>query len=253
MIRRKSTALAAALVLLPVLASAQVPSAPAPAPLAPHQTPSGPVTLPSQLPQVTGAPLADSDRSQSTTSAQNRADYQDAQEQAADKGGMPQLDFGNPLTTAQIVWLFVIFGAFVLICYQWLLPPVGEVLANRRQRIGADLEAARAAKAQADEAGAAHQASMRQARAQAQESINAAVASANAEAAAKAEALNARLQDQIATAEARINQARDAAMGALREVATDAASALVETLSGIKDQAAVAQAVDRQIGARGKA
>lgn len=249
MIRRKTTALAAALVLLPVLAVAQVPSAPA----APHSTPSGTVALPSQLPQTTGAPLSDSDRAHAIGSAQDRADYHDAQAQAEGKGGMPQLDFGNPLTTAQVVWLFVIFGLFVLVCYQWLLPPVGEVLASRRQRIGADLEAARAAKAEADEANAAHLAATKQARAQAQDSISAAVAAANAEAASRAEALNARLQEQIASAEARINQARDAAMGALREVATDAATALVETLSGIKDQAAVAQAVDRQIAARGQA
>jgi len=238
MIRRKTTALAAALVLLPMLGYAQAPAPTTePVPVAPYS-----------------APLFDADRAKAIARTEAAAeDYAEAAQEAHDKGGMPQLDFNNPLTIAQVVWLFVIFGLFVLICYQWLLPPVGAVLTDRRKRIGDDLEAARAAKSEADAAQAAHRAATQRSHAEAQAAITAAVNAANAEAATRAAALNEHLNAQIAAAEARIGQARDAAMGALREVATDAATSLVDRLAGIKDQAAVSAAVGRELAARGRA
>ncbi|MFC0409721.1 F0F1 ATP synthase subunit B family protein [Roseomonas elaeocarpi] len=238
MIRRKTTALAAALVLLPMLGFAQAPvHDPAPLPVAPSS-----------------APLLDADRAKAIARTEAAAeDYAAAAQQAHDKGGMPQLDFNNPLTIAQVVWLLIIFGLFVLISYQWLLPPVGAVLTDRRKRISDDLEAARSAKSEADAAQAAHRAATQRSHAEAQAAITAAVNAANADAAAKAAVLNERLNSQIAAAEARIGQARDAAMGALREVATDAATSLVDRLVGIKDQAAVSAAVSRELAARGRA
>ena len=57
-----------------------------------------------------------SDRSNAVRQANRTAsEYTAAANDAADAGGMPQLDFGNPLTIAQVVWLFVIFGLLVFI------------------------------------------------------------------------------------------------------------------------------------------
>ena len=36
--------------------------------------------------------------------------------------GMPQLDFGNKLTTSQMVWLAIIFPIFYLLISRWALP-----------------------------------------------------------------------------------------------------------------------------------
>src|SRR4051812_4630031 len=66
--------------------------------------------------------------------------------------GMPQLDFGNPLTTSQVVWGGVIFLALYLTFANWGLPRVASVLEERDARINGDLEAARDAKARADTA-----------------------------------------------------------------------------------------------------
>ena len=63
---------------------------------------------------------------------------------------MPQLDFGNPLTVAQVVWMFLIFGALYLMLANWALPMVGEVIDSREQRVLADLDSARLSKEQAD-------------------------------------------------------------------------------------------------------
>ncbi|WP_439596178.1 F0F1 ATP synthase subunit B family protein [Falsiroseomonas sp.] len=165
---------------------------------------------------------------------------------------MPQLDFGNPLMIAQIVWLLIIFGVLYFVLSAYALPRVAEVLEDRRRRIEGDLEAAQAAKAEADAAIAAHRDATAQARAEAQAAIAAAMQSATAEAAQRSEALAARLAEQVAAAEARIAAARDSAMGALRQVSTETAEALMQRLTGQSDAATVGAAVDRALAARGQ-
>ncbi|HEY4251562.1 MAG TPA: F0F1 ATP synthase subunit B', partial [Roseomonas sp.] len=166
----------------------------------------------------------------------------------AKSGGLPQFD--PQWWPGQIVWLLIIFGLLYFILVNYALPRVESVLEDRRARIAADLDAARAAKAEADAALAAHAQATAKARAEAQAAIAAATAQANAEAQTRAEALNARLNAQIAAAEARITTARDAAMGALRQVASETAESLVAKLTGRADQAAVSRAVDTALTAR---
>ncbi len=166
---------------------------------------------------------------------------------------MPQLDFGNPLMIAQIVWLLIIFGLLYYVLSTYALPRVESVLVERQSRIAADLEAAQAAKSEADAAMAAHREATAKARAEAQAAIANAVQGAQAEAQARTEALNARLNGQIAEAEARIAAARDSAMGALRQVSAETAESLVSKLTGRADRGAVDAAVDRALSARGRA
>ncbi len=170
--------------------------------------------------------------------------------------GMPQLAFGHPeqgrLLISQIVWLVIIFGLLYYVMARYALPQVGRVLEARRGRIAADLDAAQAAKLQADAALADHRAATAKARAEAQAAIAAASQAAQAEAAARSEALNARLAAQIDEAEVRIGRARDQAMGALRQVATETTDALLDRLIGRVDSAAIEGAVDRELAARGQ-
>jgi F-type H+-transporting ATPase subunit b len=168
-------------------------------------------------------------------------------------GGMPQLRFNDPWMLAQVVWLLVIFGLLYYVMANVALPRVESVLEERRRRIEGDLEAAQEAKGRADAALAAHRAATAQARAEAQAAIAQATQQAQAEAGAKAEALNARLAAQIDEAERRIGAARDAAMGALRQVATETTDALVARLIGSVDRAAVERAVDRELAGRNAA
>ena len=168
-------------------------------------------------------------------------------------GGMPQLRLNDPLLVAQVVWLLIIFGLTYFILDNYALPRVAEVLEDRRRRIAADLDSAREAKAAADSAIAAHREATAKARSEAQAAIASAVQQAQAEAAQRAEVLNARLNEQIAGAEARIAAARDQAMGALRQVATETAEALVTRLTGTADRAAIESAVGRELAARGRA
>jgi F-type H+-transporting ATPase subunit b len=168
-------------------------------------------------------------------------------------GGMPQLEFGNPLVIAQVVWMLLIFAALYWLVKNKGLPLVESVLEERCARIQGDLEAARSAKANADAAMAAHRDATAKARAEAQASIAGALQNAQSEAEKRAEVLNAKLAEQVTAAEARIDVARGAAMGALRDVATDTAEALVQKLIGAADRGAVGAAVGREMAARGRA
>jgi F-type H+-transporting ATPase subunit b len=165
--------------------------------------------------------------------------------------GMPQLNFANVLTTSQVVWLAIIFALLYFLMSRWALPQISDVLAFRAAAIGKDLEAARAAKTEADAAIAELTSATRSAQATAQAEISGAVDEANKAAAAKSAELNARLEAQLAEAEGRIGEARKAALGALRDVATQTTQVVIDRLTGTSfDHAQVAGAVDSVMAAR---
>lgn len=173
---------------------------------------------------------------------------------AAMAEGMPQLDFKNPLTIDQVGWGAVIFFILFLLCWKWGLPKVGSVLEERAATIAADLDAARAGKAQADAAVAQMAESSAKARAEAQAAIAAAVEKSKQEAAVRSAALDTQLEARLAESEQRIQAAQTAAMGALRSVATDAANALIARLTtATPDAARVDRAVGAALAARGQA
>jgi F-type H+-transporting ATPase subunit b len=146
--------------------------------------------------------------------------------------GMPQLNFNNVLTTSQVVWMVIVFAGFYVLLSRWALPQVASVLETRAASIAADLTAAREAKAASDEAAREVTQATRNANAEAQARIAEAVAQANSEAAARLEVSNKRLDEQLAMAEAQIAATSRAAMGALRQVAAETASSVVDRLTG---------------------
>ena len=172
---------------------------------------------------------------------------------AAMAEGMPQLDLKNPLTTTQVIWGIVIFVVLYILLSRWTLPQVGRVLESRAATIEADLETARVAKATADSAVTEMTDATNRARAEAQTEINAAVDHAKQAAAAQTAELDARLEGQLKAAEDRIAVARGAAMSALRQVATDTATAILGRLTGsAPDSQAVEGAVGSALAARGQ-
>ncbi len=164
---------------------------------------------------------------------------------------MPQLDFNNPLTISQVVWMALIFGALYFLLARWALPQVASVVEARAHRIAGDLDSARLAKEQADAAVAEIAQRSQQANAEARAEIARAVATAKAEAAEQARTATERLDAQLAEAEHRIGAARAAAMGALRQVATETAAMVVTRLTGHPaDAASIDAAVGNVMAAR---
>lgn len=167
---------------------------------------------------------------------------------------MPQMDFSNPLNASQVVWLVIILVVLYFILARWALPGVGAVLADRAHRIQSDLDAAHAAKAEADAAVAELHAAIRSARDAAQAEVAQATDAAKAEAARQAAELAGILDARLEKAEAEIAAARTAAMAAIRPIAAETAGLLLARLTGAApDQARLDQGIQDALAARGLA
>jgi F-type H+-transporting ATPase subunit b len=168
------------------------------------------------------------------------------------EGGLPQLDFGNILTSYQVIWGVVIFAILYVLASRTALPMVESVLEARAKRIAGDLEGARDAKARADAGIQAAADATAKARSEAQSAINAAVESSKQAAAAQSAVLNERLDKQLKEAEGQIAAARGAALAALPGVASDTAVALITRLTGVApDSVRLRDAIDAAMAARG--
>ncbi|WP_459697763.1 F0F1 ATP synthase subunit B family protein [Acidisoma sp. C75] len=167
---------------------------------------------------------------------------------------MPQMDFSNPLNGSQVVWLVILLVVLYLILSRWALPGVGSILADRAQRIQVDLDAAHAAKVEADAAVAELQAAIRSARDEANAAVAQATEAAKAQAAAQAAELAAKLETRLAEAEAEIAAARAQAMAAIRPIAAETAGVLMARLTGAAaNDAALSRGVENALSARGLA
>lgn len=160
-------------------------------------------------------------------------------------GAMPQMDFHNPLTLSQVLWMIVILVALYFALASWGLPQIGAVLENRAQIIAKDLAAARGAKAAADRAVAELNATLSHARHTAQAEIAKAVTAAKASAAEEAAHRAEELDKKLAAAEAQIDQARRAALAAIKPVAEATAASIIAKLTGAAPAAeAIARGVE---------
>jgi len=142
--------------------------------------------------------------------------------------GMPQLNF--EWFPNQIFWLVVTLVAIYFILDRIALPRIASVLADRHDTIQRDLEKAEELKQKAVEAEDGYNKALADARVEAsnivaaakadiQKDLDKAIAKADAEIAAKA-----------AEGEVKIKEIRDNAMKAVRVVATDTATAIVDAV-----------------------
>jgi F-type H+-transporting ATPase subunit b len=141
----------------------------------------------------------------------------------------------NPDTFAsQLLWFVLVFVTLYLLMSRLALPRVGEIMAARQARVEGDLAAAIAA----------YEKSLADARGRAQALANETREKYAAEAEARRKDLDITLNARVADAENVIGTQRAAAMGEIRNIAVDAAAAIVERLIGQSpDKAGVAGAV----------
>ncbi|GAB0116951.1 F0F1 ATP synthase subunit B family protein [Acidisoma sp. 7E03] len=167
---------------------------------------------------------------------------------------MPQMDFSNPLNGSQVVWLVILMIVLYLILSRWALPGVGGILAERHTRIQGDLDAAHAAKVEADAAVAELHEAIRTARDEANAQIAKATAEAKAQAETQAAELAARLDAKLEQAETEIAEARTRAMAAIRPIAAETAQVLMARLAGgAVAQATLDRGIEDALAARGLA
>jgi F-type H+-transporting ATPase subunit b len=158
-------------------------------------------------------------------------------------GGLPQLDFST--WPGQIFWLVVAFAVLYAALSRSLLPRIGAVIEDRRDRIADDLDEAGRLQRQAEEARAKHEKSLSDARAKAHGVGAEARARTAEELALEARSAEAAFAKKAAAADARIEAATKAALANVRSVAGEAAAALVDKLTGAAPKReAVASAIE---------
>ena len=140
----------------------------------------------------------------------------------------------DPQTFAsQLFWLALTFIALYLLMSRIALPRIGSILEARRQRVEDDLAEAQRLKDASDAAIAAHEKALADARGRAQALANETREKAAAAADARRKEVDAKLNAHIAEAEKTIAATQSAAMANVRGIASDAAGAIVERLTGI--------------------
>jgi F-type H+-transporting ATPase subunit b len=163
-------------------------------------------------------------------------------------GGAAHSDVFPPFDTnhfsSQLLWLALTFGALYLLMSRIALPRVAAILENRQATITGDLDYSIAMQKQAEEAGLACDELVANARMRAQALAEETHLRLAEEAVEARKALEADLKDRLGSAELRIAEAKARAMHTVEEIATEAATAIVQQLSGkTPDAASIASAL----------
>ena len=140
--------------------------------------------------------------------------------------------FDKQTFPSQLLWLTVAFVALYMLMARIALPRVESIFAERRQRVSGDVAEASRLKGESETAIASYESALADARSRAQALVNDSRERQNAEAEARRKDLDTELNSRMAEAESKIVRAKGEAMGGVRSVATEAAAAIVERLTG---------------------
>lgn len=151
---------------------------------------------------------------------------------------------------SQLLWLVVTFGLLYYLMSKLIVPRIGGIIEDRRDRIANDLAEAERLKAETDEAIAAYEQALAEAKAKAHGIAQETRDAINADIETKKTEIDAKLAKDMQAAEARIAEVRGAAMADVGAIAGDAAEAIVAKLVGGADRGAIDQAVKQSLDRR---
>lgn len=182
----------------------------------------------------------------SETAAHGETVGEHAVDMAEHGGGMPQLDFET--WASQIFWAAIALFLLHQILSKKIMPRIAGALEDRHNAIADDLDSAGELKVKAEAAQAAYQKALADAKARAGEIAE----KTRSDIAGQIEAANLKAEAEIAArtaeGEERIDAIRVASVANAKEVAVDAARAIVAKIApGSADDAAIAAAVDRAL------
>jgi F-type H+-transporting ATPase subunit b len=156
--------------------------------------------------------------------------------------------FQKDTFASQLVSLLIAFVALYLIVSRIALPRVGKTIDDRQAAIEGDLAAAQKLKDESDAALRAYEADLAAARARAQAIGSETREKLNAASEAERKTLEGKLAVKLAEAEKSIAATRTAAMSNVRGIASEAAAAIVQRLTGaVPDGKTVETAVDASL------
>jgi F-type H+-transporting ATPase subunit b len=164
-------------------------------------------------------------------------------------GGPPPFPpFMKDTFASQLIGLAIAFGLLYLLMAKVGLPRVGEILQARRARIDEDFAEARRFREESEAALAAYEKALADANNRAQTIASETRERLLGESEVIRKGLEAKLNLELAEAEKTIAATKSAAMANVRDVAVEAAQAIVERLIGaVPSGEAVTQAVDRAL------
>jgi F-type H+-transporting ATPase subunit b len=161
-------------------------------------------------------------------------------------GAFPPFD--SSTFASQLVSLVVFFVALYIIVSRVALPRVGAVIDARQNKIEGDLAEAQTLKDESEAALKAYESELAAARSKAQAINSANREKLNAASEAERKSLEDKLAAKLADAEKSIAATRATAMSNVRGIAADAASAIVQRLTGASpDGKVVESAVDASL------
>ena len=140
--------------------------------------------------------------------------------------------FDSSTFPSQLLWLAICFGLFYLFMQRVIVPRIGGILENRRDRIASDFDEAERLKSEADEAIAAYEQELAEAKAKANQIGHKARDEAKAEADIERTQIESDLAAKMAEAEQRIAEIKARALGDVDTIAEDTTVAIVEQLIG---------------------
>jgi F-type H+-transporting ATPase subunit b len=162
------------------------------------------------------------------------------------KAGFPP--FQKETFASQLVSFAIAFALLYFIVSKFALPRVGGIISNREGVIENDLAEAQKLKDESDQALKAYETELADARARAQAIGSETRDKLNAQAEGDRKALETSLAAKLADAEKTIASTRATAMGNVRSIASDAATAIVQRLTGVApDSKTVDSAVDASL------
>ncbi len=146
--------------------------------------------------------------------------------------------------TPMLIWLSLSFGLFYLLMTKIALPRVENILQTRAHKITKDISEANALRRRSEEAAAAHDKTIAGAKAEALAIAQETHATLAAEAEANRLALEAELDAKLAASETQILEMKARAMSNVAAIASDAAAAIVQHITGKPaDPMAIARAI----------
>ncbi|MEM7696213.1 MAG: F0F1 ATP synthase subunit B [Pseudomonadota bacterium] len=161
----------------------------------------------------------------------------------------PPFDFSA--FPSHLFWFAISFGVLYFFVNRLIVPQVGGIIEDRRDRVAADLGEASRLSRETDEVIAVYEQELTEARQKAYAIAQERRDEIKAEQASQQAETEAKLEKQIADAEKEIAQRRDSALRDVDAIATEAAQAIVTQLSGVTvSDADVSAAVKRQEGGR---
>jgi F-type H+-transporting ATPase subunit b len=140
--------------------------------------------------------------------------------------------FQTETYAGQLLWLSITFVVLYALMSKLVLPRLTGIIENRRSIIARDLDEAAAMKTRAEEAGASYEKALAEAKGRAQALAQETRAKLASESDAKRKALEADLNKRLGESEATIAARKAEAMGHVRGIARDTASAIIERLTG---------------------